>query len=232
MINENLIHDATASHGGIFKLVVENKNYDWNHQYITGAEIRKLASLPAETALFLAVTEPWNDQPISDVDKVNLGRPDIEHFYYKRLLKLTVNQKHFEWFREYINGKQVKHLANVNEYDQLFLAVERPGEDELITDDAKINLALPGVEHFYSVEVAKEVIIIVNGTPVKWDKNKITFKEVVTIAYGNYAESATMVYTVAYEDGSKQNTEGSMLKNAVVFIKNKMIFHATSTDKS
>ncbi len=147
------------------------------------------------------------------------------------LLKLTVNHKHFEWYREYINGKQVKHLENVNEYDQLFLAIEKPGEDELITDDAKINLALPGVEHFYSVEVAKEEIIV-NGTSVKWDKNKITFKEVVTIAYGNYKESAMMVYTVAYEDGPKQNTEGSMLKNDVVFIKNKMIFHATSTYKS
>ncbi len=41
-----------------------------------------------------------------------------------------------------------------------------------------------------------------------------------------------MVYTVAYEDGPKQNPEGSMNKNQDVFVKNKMIFHATATDKS
>ena len=41
-----------------------------------------------------------------------------------------------------------------------------------------------------------------------------------------------MVYTVAYEDGPKQNPEGSMLKDSVVFVKNEMIFHATATDKS
>jgi hypothetical protein len=41
-----------------------------------------------------------------------------------------------------------------------------------------------------------------------------------------------MVYTVAYEDGPKQNPEGSMLKGAIVFVKDKMIFHATATDRS
>jgi hypothetical protein len=78
----------------------------------------------------------------------------------------------------------------------------------------------------------KNVTLIVNGTPKPWDKNVIKFEEVVVLAYGSFVDSPTMVYTVAYEDGPKQNPEGSMLKKAVVVVQDKMIFHATATDKS
>ena len=78
----------------------------------------------------------------------------------------------------------------------------------------------------------RKQIIIVNGSPKNWEKNKIDFKEVIILAFGTYVDKPTMVYTVAYEDGPKQNPEGSMLKDSVVFVKNEMIFHATATDKS
>lgn len=77
-----------------------------------------------------------------------------------------------------------------------------------------------------------EVVIIVNGSPKKWNKKQITFQEVIILAFGTYIDKPTMVYTVAYEDGPKENPEGSMTKDSVVFVKNKMIFHATATDKS
>jgi len=81
-------------------------------------------------------------------------------------------------------------------------------------------------------EVEKEVSIIVNGTPKKWEKKEISFKEVILLAYDIYIDRPTMVYTVAYEDGPKQNPEGSMTRDTSVFVKNKMVFHATATDKS
>ena len=74
--------------------------------------------------------------------------------------------------------------------------------------------------------------IIVNGTEKKWEKHKIEFKDVIILAFGTYVDNPNMVYTVAYEDGPKQNPEGSMHKDSFVFIKDEMIFHATATDKS
>jgi hypothetical protein len=232
MIIEEVTKQNAGQSGMTFKLVIENNNYKWDRQYITGEEIRNLAGLSNESLLLLAVTEPWNDQPIGNDDKVDLGRPDIEHFYFRRNLKLVINKKPFEWQREFISGRQIKQLGSVSMQDQLFLTIEKPGEDELITDEAKVNLALPGVEHFYSSEVDKEVIIIVNGVPKKWEKKQITFKEVIILADGIYIDRPTMIYTVAYEDGPKENPEGSMTKESVVFVKDKMIFHATATDKS
>jgi hypothetical protein len=146
------------------------------------------------------------------------------------VLELTINGKQYEWHQQYITGAEIRKLGNISLQDDIFLAIKKPWEDESITDEKQVNLARPEIEHFYSK--AKEVIIVVNGTPHKWNKEKISFKEVVVLAFGEFIDKPTMVYTVAYEDGPKQNHEGSMFVHQEVFVKYKMIFHATATDKS
>ena|SRR5688572_6119678 len=145
---------------------------------------------------------------------------------------LKINGKNYKWDEQYITGTQVRALGNIPDDDVLFLEIKKPGRDEIIENDTKIDLSKPGIEQFYSEEKFKEVVIIVNGSPKKWEKRQISFQEVIILAFGNYIDKPTMVYTVAYEDGPKQNPEGSMIKGAVVFVKNKMIFHATATDRS
>lgn len=154
--------------------------------------------------------------------------PQGEHG--KRVLELTINGKKYEWNQQYIAGAEIRRLGNIPHDDEIFLAVKKPWEDEPIPDDKEVNLARPEIEHFYSK--TKEVIIMVNGTPHKWTKEKIGFKEVIVLAFGQYIDKPTMVYTVAYEDGPKQNPEGSMFAGQEVFVKHKMIFNATATDKS
>ena len=154
--------------------------------------------------------------------------PQGEHG--NRVLELTLNSKKYKWDQQYITGAEIRRLGNIPHDDEIFLAVKKPWEDEPIPDDKQVNLARPEIEHFYSK--AKEVIIMVNGTPHKWTKEKISFKEVIVLAFGQYIDKATMVYTVAYEDGPKQNPEGSMFTGQEVFVKHKIIFNATATDKS
>ncbi len=149
-----------------------------------------------------------------------------------RNLKITINDNKYDWPNQYITGAEIRKVAHIPETDEIYLAVKKPWEDELITNETRVNLARPEVEHFFSETKEKEITIIVNGSPKKWDKKQISFVEVVILAYGTYVDSPTMVYTVAYEDGPRQNPEGSMVKGQVVFVKNKMIFHATATDKS
>lgn len=162
------------------------------------------------------------------MEKENDKKEKTEHG--KHVLELTINGKLYHWHQQYITGAEIRNLGNIAQEDEIFLAVKKPWEDEQIQDDTKVNLARPEIEHFYSK--IKKVVIVVNGTPHDWDKQKIEFKEVIILAYGQYIDKPTMVYTVAYEDGPKQNPEGSMIKNQDVFVKNKMIFHATATDKS
>jgi Multiubiquitin len=149
-----------------------------------------------------------------------------------KILRLIVNSQEHEWKSQYITGKQIRELGNISHEDEIFLKISEPWSDELIEDDTKVDLARPGIEKFVSEERPKEIKIIVNGREKAWDKKEISFRQVIELAYNTYIDKPTMVYTVAYEDGPKQNPEGSMVRGATVKVKNKMIFHATATDKS
>lgn len=146
--------------------------------------------------------------------------------------KIRINQSQYEWPNSIITGLQVRQLGNIPDSDDVFLKVNGPAGDQLLQNDDRVDLTAPGNEHFYSQESKKAVDLIVNGRIKRWEKNKISFEEVIILAFGNYVNAATMVYTVAYEDGPKQNPEGTMVKGSEVFVKDKMIFHATATDKS
>lgn len=216
----------------VLKLTVNGKSYEWSEQYITGKQIREIGKIEIDDKLYLRVEEPWLDELILPDTKVNLARPGIEEFYSTEKLVFTVNGKSFQWPDQFIRGKQIREVAGIDADDLIYLDNEKPYKDNLIEDNEEVDLARPTIEHFYTVEVNFQVTIIVNGQQKTWDKPKITYKDVVILVYGAYNDSPTMVYTVAYEDGPRQNPEGSMIKDSVVFVKNKMIFHATATDKS
>jgi hypothetical protein len=214
------------------KLTVNKKSYEWFEQYITAEQVRELGKIKDGDRLYLSIAEPWLDELILPGTKINLARLGIEEFYSTEKLVFTVNGKSYQWPEQFITGKQIREVAGIDSNDLIYLDNEKPYKDNLIEDDEEIDLARPCIEHFYTVEVGFEVTISVNGKDKKWDKPRISFKEVIVLAYGSYNDSPTIVYTVAYEDGPKQNPEGSMLRDAVVFVKNNMIFHATATDKS
>jgi hypothetical protein len=213
-------------------LIVEGKSYNWNQQYITSAQIRHLAGLSADTELYLSVPEPWKDEVIVDGTSVDLARPEIEHFYVKKKLSYTINGVEFESDRQYIKGKQIRKQGNIPESQEIFLSIKGPWDDELINDDEFVDLARPGIEHFFSKEKICEVTLIVNGREKLWKEKNISYAQVVKLAFDDYQEVENRVYTVTYKKGPDQNPQGSMVKGDTVIVKNKMIFNVTPTDKS
>lgn len=214
------------------KLVVNNKNYEWLEQYITGEQIRNIAGITGNEKLYLRIAEPWDDELIFDNVKVNLAREGVEDFYTAEKLKFIVDGKIYEWPDQFITGKQIRDIAGIDDDDKIFLDNRKPYIDNLIENEEEVDLARPSIERFYTVPVGFEVTILVSGTPHTWSKAQISFEEVITLAYGTYNDHPNVAYTVAYEDGPKQNPEGSMIKGTAVYVKHKMIFHATATDKS
>ena len=213
-------------------VIIEGKEYAWTEQYISGLQLKALACLPLAAELYLSISEPWKDELVANEEIVDLARPSIESFFVKQQLEYTINGQVFSSIKQYILGSQIRKEGNIPEDQQIFLAIKGPWEDELVKDTDRIDLARPGIEKFYSKPEDVKIVIIVNGTPHSWNKKQIGFKEVVVLAFGQYIDLPTMVYTVAYEDGPKENPEGSMFPKQEIFTKNKMIFHATATDKS
>ena len=155
-----------------------------------------------------------------------------EHAHGRNTLQLVINSKPYEWSLEYITGREIRKLGNIPAADEIFLSIKKPWEDELINDDTKVNLARPEIEHFYSKEKHSTITLIVNGRPKLWAEKIISFEEVVVLAFGKYDPNPDKVYTVTYDRGPHENPDGTMVKGGKVYVKDKMIFNATATDKS
>ena len=154
------------------------------------------------------------------------------HEHDKHVLSLTINDKRYEWHQEYITGAEIRKMGNIPTENEIFLSIKKPWEDEPISNDTKVNLARPEIEHFYSKDKHFRVAIIINGRPKPWTEKTITFEQVVVLAFGAYDPNPNKVYTVTYDRGPHQNPEGSMVNGDKVCVKDKMIFNVTATDKS
>ena len=78
----------------------------------------------------------------------------------------------------------------------------------------------------------KEFNIIVNGRPMVFSKKKISFIEVVELAFNTTEINKNICYTVAYRKGEGKKKEGIMVEGDVIPVKEGMIFDVTQTDKS
>ncbi len=74
--------------------------------------------------------------------------------------------------------------------------------------------------------------IIINGRKVEVTEKKLSFEQVVKLAFPEAKFVPHMVYTVTYKRGANQKPKGVMVKDDVVTIKKEMIFNVTATDKS
>jgi hypothetical protein len=150
-------------------------------------------------------------------------------------LNLLINDMRFDWHEPYISGANVKRLGEIPDADLVFLAIKKPWEDELIENETLVDLTRPGIEHFYSKKHDEHLPykIMVNGREKQWGSRIISYEQVAELAFPDYSENNTTVYTVSYTEGPGQNPEGTtMVKSDKVYVKNKMIFNVTATNKS
>ncbi len=79
----------------------------------------------------------------------------------------------------------------------------------------------------------KPIEIIVNGRPKEWRERKISFTQVVVLAFGTYEENDQTIYTVTYKANMKpKKHEGTMVKGDEVNVHPGMIFNVSRTNKS
>lgn len=80
-------------------------------------------------------------------------------------------------------------------------------------------------------EKDKQYTLIVNTREKIWNKKKISFEEVVILAFDTYSNDENVVYTVNYTKGDEGKHEGSLVKGEDVPVKDGMIFNVTQTNK-
>ena len=78
----------------------------------------------------------------------------------------------------------------------------------------------------------RTVTIIVEGTPHEWPKEEITYAEVVTLEFPDYAQHPEITYSVTYRRGHGNKPEGILSPGSSVKVKDGMIFNVSQTGQS
>ena len=76
-------------------------------------------------------------------------------------------------------------------------------------------------------------IIVVAATPHEWPHNTdISYAQVVTFAFPDYAQHPEISYTVKYRQGHGEKPEGILAPGGSVRVKDGMIFSVSPTGQS
>ena len=119
-------------------------------------------------------------------------------------------------------------------------AIGEPGEEIILLIENKQivcrkhqKLHECGIKHGHNLHFHhREVVIIVNTREKKWDKPKISYEEVVVLAFSTISNDPNVIYTVTFSKGPEHKREGSLVKGQSVNVKNGMIFNVSQTNKS
>lgn len=129
-------------------------------------------------------------------------------------------------------GDALYRLGHIPPDHFLYREVHSSPEDQLIPNDRN-KVHLHPDEHFYSEEGhARGYTVIVNGRPKKIHQSKVTFMQVVALAFDPVPSGPNWVFTITYRNGPRINPEGTLVEGQSVRIKNGMVFNVTATDKS
>ena len=129
-------------------------------------------------------------------------------------------------------GEALYKLGQIQPGYDLFREVKGDKEDSVVeNDDEPIHLRED--EHFHSAPAQpRRYTIIVNGQKKSITTKRVSFGEIVKLAFPTPPEGANILYTVSYEDAPRINPQGSLKEGQSVAVKNWMIFNVTATDKS
>lgn len=78
----------------------------------------------------------------------------------------------------------------------------------------------------------KQVTIYINGTPKVIQKERLTFEEIVALAFNNPPTGDGVQFTVQYSRGHSNDSKGSLIEGQSVQAKEGMEFDVTPTNRS
>ncbi|MCS6302733.1 MAG: multiubiquitin domain-containing protein [Nitrospira sp.] len=78
----------------------------------------------------------------------------------------------------------------------------------------------------------KQFTIIVNGRAKVVTERKLTYAQIVALAFDNPPTGENVAFTITYRKGEGNKPEGTLVEGETVKIKEGMIFNVTATNKS
>ena len=129
-------------------------------------------------------------------------------------------------------GEALYKLGAVAPGLELYREVSGDKEDPPIEDDLE-EIHLKEDEHFHSGPAQhREFTIIVNGRKKLVKAKRLSFNELVALAFDPVPTGPNILFTITYENGPRANPQGELMAGGTVKIKDGMIFNVFQTVKS
>lgn len=218
-----------------FRLKINKKRFESKESKIKGQDLLKIADLDEsiDYEILYKVNEKGYE-PIQLDEVVDLTTPGIEGFFIKpyRRMVIKVDDKEYQVEELIMTPMEIMELAGISP-DIYYLKEFRKGGNEVsYKDDAEHKIAIKRGAHFVSCQREDITCVIVNAREKAWNSERISYEDVVNLAYANAPSNANIIYTIVYKNGVPSMPEGSLSKGAVIYVKNKMIFNVVPSNKS
>lgn len=130
-----------------------------------------------------------------------------------------------------IKAKEVLIASDLEPEDYQLIQIFKDRREVELDPNQEIDLRADGIERFKAI-LLQSTTITVNARQKTVTEKKLSFMEVVALAFNPVPTGDNWVFTITYYNGPKKNPEGSMVKGDKVKIKKGMVFNVTATDKS
>jgi hypothetical protein len=158
--------------------------------------------------------------------ELGAGR-SVEAALKGRTVRVHIDREPYET-KTPTTGAALYALAGIGPKFELFREAAGEAEDEFIArNDAPVHLSED--EHFYS---QKDYRIVVNAREVFVESRRLSYDQVVSLAFNPMPVGTDIIFTVTYRKGPRQNPKGTLAPGESVVIKNGMIFVVTQTNRS
>lgn len=152
--------------------------------------------------------------------------PETSH---EKKVRIHIDQKPYHSPNP-TTGEAIYELGQVQPGLELYREVGGDREDKPVEDGPEM-IHLKEDDHFHSGPI-KEFTIIVNGRKKVVSVRRLSFDEILALAFNPIPTGENMKFTVTYGHGPKANHEGTLMEGQSVKIKDGMVFSVTATDKS
>ncbi|NTG08849.1 multiubiquitin domain-containing protein [Rhizobium rhizogenes] len=213
-----------------FQFNVNGVEYVTNDQLVSGREIRTAANLVPSSDFVLIELGDKTSRSVGLEEMVDLsqGTGAFLSFEGDRVFTLTINERGYEWGSATISAANIRRYASIPEDHDLFLDNDA---DKPIEADGEVNLGRKGAERIVS-KPKEKVKIFVNTREKFVDPGRISFSQVVRLAFPELPVGPNTSFTVSYLKGPDDKPEGTLVEGESVKVRKGMRFNVSATDKS
>ena len=220
-----------------FQVRIDDSKFVVTDPMITGRQLLDEAGKrPVEEFLIFLKLRNGLLEEIGLDETVDLRKQGVEKFLaFKsdRSFRFELDGRRFEWGAALITGLTLKKLADVDLERYGVWREVRGGEDLPIDDDEFVDLSEEGLERFFTAPQPTATFeIIVNTRPHTVTGRKVTFEQVVELAFPNYQPNPNIVFSMTYRHAASKPHAGELGGGGVVEVDNGAVFNVTRTDKS